>query len=385
VIDRWQQVKQILHDTSALPKSQHQAFVVEASEGDSALIEEVESLLASFDEADNFLEESPIQLSGHMDSFEGRWIGEYRIDSLIANGGMGSVYKATKQMDGATLPVALKLIRFAGNQHYLSRRFRMERQILSRLTHENILRLLDGGVTPEGLPYIVTEFLDATNLEPWLRDTQPTLSVKLNVFQGICDGVAHAHRNLIVHGDLKPSNILITRDGTPKLVDFGIARLLNKQEESGESQNTVTMAPALTPWWASPEQLRGEPLNMQSDSYELGRILFFLLTGDRPHDFTGLTPPQQILDKLRREPRPNPARSPMTPASAAISTTSHSKHLSSNAASVTAASMRSATTSPGTSTCVPSWRGPKLSLTAFRNFCAATRASSASPQQPARP
>lgn len=133
-----------------------------------------------------------------------------------------------------------------------------------------------------------------------------SVSVKLKVFQGICDGVAHAHRNLIVHGDLKPSNILITRDGTPKLVDFGIARLLNKQEESGESQNTVTMAPALTPWWASPEQLRGEPLNMQSDSYELGRILFFLLTGDRPHDFTGLTPPQ-ILDKLRREPPPKPS------------------------------------------------------------------------------
>ncbi|MBM3761952.1 MAG: serine/threonine protein kinase [Acidobacteria bacterium] len=306
MIDRWQQVKQILHDTSALPKSQHQAFVVEASEGDSALIEEVESLLASFDEADNFLEESPIQLSGHMDSFEGRWIGEYRIDSLIANGGMGSVYKATKQMDGATLPVALKLIRFAGNQHYLSRRFRMERQILSRLTHENILRLLDGGVTPEGLPYIVTEFLDATNLEPWLRDTQPTLSVKLNVFQGICDGVAHAHRNLIVHGDLKPSNILITRDGTPKLVDFGIARLLNKQEESGESQNTVTMG-------SRSHTLVGQPrATPRRASQHAERFL-----RARPHSLLpshrGQTPRLHRPDTTAANPRQAPPRAPPKP------------------------------------------------------------------------
>lgn len=266
----------------------------------------MESLLASFDEAEDFLEDAPIQLSARGDTLEGRWVGDYQIESLIASGGMGSVYRAQKQMDGVPLQVALKVIRFAGNLHYLNRRFRMERQILARLNHENVVRLLDGGVTSDGLPYIVTEYLDATCLETWLTETQPTLSMKLRVFQCICDGLAYAHRNLVVHGDLKPSNILILRDGTPKLVDFGIAKLLLSQDEIEDGQNTITMVPALTPWWASPEQLRGEPLSMESDCYMLGRLLYFILTGGKPHDFTGLSP-QQILDKLRREHPPRPS------------------------------------------------------------------------------
>jgi len=306
VIDRWQQVKQILHDASELPRESRRTFVLEASSGDPELIAEVESLLASFDDASEFLEEAPVQLSGLGDGLEGRWVGDYRVESLIAKGGMGSVYLAHKQMDGVPLQVALKVIRFAGNLNYLSRRFRMERQILARLTHENILRLLDGGVTPEGLPFIVTEYLDAQNLESWMTETQPTLSMKLKVFQGICDGVAYAHRNLIVHGDIKPSNILITREGCPKLVDFGIARLLSKQEDIDREDHTITMMPALTPWWASPEQLRGEPLTIESDCYELGRILFFLLTSQKPHDFTGLST-QQIIEKLRREAPQKPS------------------------------------------------------------------------------
>lgn len=306
VIDRWQQVKQILHEASELPVERRDAFVREASCGDVALIEEVQSLLESFEDAAEFLEEAPVQLTGLGDGLEGRWVGDYRVERLIAKGGMGSVYLAQKQMDGVPLEVALKIIRFAGNLGYLSRRFRMERRILARLAHKNILRLLDGGVTSEGLPYIVTEYLDGQDLEQWMREAQPTLAMKLKVFQGICDGVAHAHRNLIVHGDIKPSNILITREGMPKLVDFGIARLLSKQDENDPGQHTITMTPALTPWWASPEQLRGEPLTIESDCYELGRILHFLLSDGKPMDFTGLTP-QQILEKLRYEPPRRPS------------------------------------------------------------------------------
>ncbi len=307
MIDRWQQVKAILHEASELPQGQRRSFVLKASGGDEELIAEIESLLDSFDGASDFLEDAPVQLGGLGDALEGRTLGEYRIERLIAKGGMGSVYLAQKEMDGVPMKVALKVIRYAASQAYLARRFRLERQILARLTHENILRLLDGGVTSEGLPYIVTEFLDAQNLEKWLA-TQPTLSMRLKVFQGICDGVAYAHRNLIVHGDIKPSNILITREGVPKLVDFGIARLLSKQEESDPEggQLTVTMTPALTPWWASPEQLRGEPLTIESDCYELGRILFFLLTDQKPFDFTGLGS-QQIIEKLRREHPPKPS------------------------------------------------------------------------------
>lgn len=307
MIDRWEQVKQILADASELPPEDRKAFVLSAGSGDRELIAEVESLLASMEEAEaDFLEDSPIQLTGFGDSLIGRWVGEYRVECLIAQGGMGSVYRATKQMDGATLAVALKVIRFPGGHHYVSRRFRMERQILATLAHTNIVRFLDGGVTLDGVPYIVTEFLDAICLETWLRETQPTLSQKLKVFQALCDGIAYAHRNLIVHGDIKPSNVLITRDGTPKVLDFGIARLLEQDTQSVAADNTVTMTPALTPWWASPEQLRGEPLSIESDCYELGRILFFMLTGEKPHDFTGLSN-QQILEKLRREPPPKPS------------------------------------------------------------------------------
>lgn len=307
MIDRWQQVKEILHEASELPEAQRGAFVLKASGGDAELIAEVESLLLSFDDASDFLEDPPVQLGGVGAALEGRNIGDYKIESLIAKGGMGSVYLARKEMDGVPMKVALKVIRFAASQAYLTRRFRMERQILARLTHENILRLLDGGVTPEGLPYIVTEYLDAQNLEQWI-ETQPTLSMRLKVFQGICDGVAYAHRNLVVHGDIKPSNILITRDGTPKLVDFGIARLLSEKEDGDPEggQLTITMTPALTPSWASPEQLRGEPLTIESDCYELGRILFFLLTDRKPFDFAGLSS-QQILEKLKREQPPKPS------------------------------------------------------------------------------
>ncbi len=306
--ERWDQVKQILHDASELPSASRQTFVHQAANGDPELIAEVESLLLSLDNASEFLEDAPVQLSGFGDSLAGRWIGEYRIEKLIAKGGMGSVYLATKQMDGVPMQVALKLIRYAGDHDYLTRRFRLERQILARLTHENILRLTDGGVSADGLPYIVTEFLDAQNLEHWLTNEQPTLSTRLKVFQRICDGVAYAHRNLIVHGDIKPSNILITRSGIPKLVDFGIARLLSKQDdgEVGSGDLTITMTPALTPWWASPEQLRGEPLSMESDCYALGRILFLLLCGQKPFDFTGLGT-QQILDMLRHQPPPKPS------------------------------------------------------------------------------
>ena len=284
------------------------AFVLEAGNGDQELIAEVESLLLSFDEASDFLEVAPIQLDGFNDALAGRWIGEYRIDKLIAKGGMGSVYLATKQMDGVPMQVALKLIRFVGDHDYLARRFRLERQILARLTHGNILRLTDGGVSADGLPYIVTEFLDAQSLEQWLIHAQPALSVRIKVFQGICDGVAYAHRKLIVHGDIKPGNVLITREGIPKLVDFGIARLLSKQEddEDGPAELTLTMPAALTPGWASPEQLRGEALSMESDCYALGRILFLLLCGQKPYDFTGLGT-QQIYEKLKREAPPRPS------------------------------------------------------------------------------
>jgi non-specific serine/threonine protein kinase/serine/threonine-protein kinase len=308
VQERWARVKEILHEAVELPEGERSAYVQKAAGTDESLALEVESLLESFRDAEDFLEEAPVQLGGFGDALEGRWIGEYRIQRLIARGGMGSVYEATKDVDEIPLRVAVKIIRFASTTPYLIRRFKLERQILARLQSEYILRLLDGGVTSDGLPYLVTEFVDGQNLQEWLERSQPSLAERLNLFLRICEGVSTAHRSLIVHGDLRPSNILVTTNGVPKLLDFGIARLMSTQGEGDEQDGamTVTMAPALTPWWASPEQLRGEPLSIDCDCYELGRILFFLLTGKTAFDFSGMGT-SQILEHLQREAPPKPS------------------------------------------------------------------------------
>lgn len=304
--ERWEQVKQILHEAVELPEAERGAFVSKVAGTDPELAAEIESLLASFSEAEEFLEEAPVQLGGFGDALEGRWIGDYHIQRLIARGGMGSVYEATKEVDGFPMRVALKIIRFAHTSPYMLRRFRLERQILARLQSEYILRMIDGGVTQDGLPYLVTEFLEGQSLQEWLEEKQPKLRERLELFSRICEGVATAHRSLIVHGDLKPSNILVTPQGVPKLLDFGIARLMKSQEDEDDGARTVTMAPALTPWWASPEQLRGEPLSIDCDCYELGRVLFFLLTGKTPFDFSGMGT-NQIVEHLRRHVPPKPS------------------------------------------------------------------------------
>jgi tetratricopeptide (TPR) repeat protein len=306
VTDRWEQVKQILHEAVELPESERSAFVNKVAGTDPSLAAELESLLASFSEAEEFLEEAPVQLGGFGDALEGRWIGDYHIERLVARGGMGSVYQASKEVDGFPMRVALKIIRFANTSPYLLRRFRLERQILARLQSEYILRLIDGGVTQDGLPYLVTEYLEGQNLQEWLEEKRPRLRERLELFIKICEGVSTAHRSLIVHGDLKPSNILVTGNGVPKLLDFGIARLMKSQEDDEDGARTITMAPALTPWWASPEQLRGEPLSIDCDCYELGRVLFFLLTGKTPFDFSGMST-SQIVEHLRRHVPPKPS------------------------------------------------------------------------------
>lgn len=222
---------------------------------------------------------------------------------------MGSVYLATREVDGFKMQVALKLIRIGALNEYLHKRFRLERQILARLAHPNITRLLDGGVTGDGVPYLVTEFIDGIPLDEFIRSQNPSLDQRLVIFEAICSAVSFAHRNLIVHGDLKPHNILVLPDGSPKLLDFGIARLIDP--ESSHSGD-VTMA-ALTPAWASPEQLRGEPLNPASDCYSLGRLLYLMLTRKPPYDCSGRTPPQ-ILAMLAAAPPPLPSEAAADPA-----------------------------------------------------------------------
>lgn len=289
---RWEQVKTLLTEALDKPAGERTAFVYAACGEDAALREELQSLLAAHKEAGTFLDHAAVDLTAPEVDASGRTIGHYHLDKVIGRGGMGEVYLSTREVDGYARPVALKLIRHSALTAASLRRFRMERQILARLNHPAITHLLDGGVTEEGLPYLVTEYIEGRPLDEYLRERQPGLRERLRMFENICEAVAHAHRNFVVHGDLKPGNILVLPGGEIKLLDFGIARLLETADDATEEQPGAMTAPAMTPAWASPEQLRGERAGISSDVYSLGRLLYLLLCGEQPFAMVSMTPVQ---------------------------------------------------------------------------------------------
>ena len=208
-------------------------------------------------------------------------IGPYRILCAVGAGGMGTVYKAVRE-DEFRMTVAIKLLHFDARAEAEQRRFRQERQILAELAHPHIARLIDGGATPQGVPYIVMEYVEGLPLTDYCQQQRLTLAEKLRLFRKICDAVQYAHQKLIVHRDIKPGNILVTAEGVPKLLDFGIAKLLAPDPASGMAE-TATALQRMTPDYASPEQVRGEAVSVATDVYALGAVLFELLTGDRAH------------------------------------------------------------------------------------------------------
>lgn len=261
------------------------------------LRDEVLTLLAACeDSSDGFLERKDV------DPLIGKRAGPYRIDERIGEGGMGAVYKATREDGAFRMAAAVKVIRDGLDSASIAKRFRNERQILARLSHPNIARLLDGGVMDDGRPYFVMEFVEGRRL----GDAAAELGLyqKLDLFRILCKAVHYAHQNLVIHGDIKANNVLVTEDGAPKLLDFGVARL---SEVDGNAGLTVTLLPpAFTPDYASPEQIRGEALSTSSDIYSLGILLCELLTGKKPRTFT--TPsPQAILQVMQAHPPVRPS------------------------------------------------------------------------------
>ena len=216
-------------------------------------------------------------------SMEGRELRGYRVIREIGHGGMGSVYLA-ERADGAYVKqVAIKFVSAEkDNSKQILERFRMERQILASLDHPNIARLVDAGSTEEGTPYFVMEFVDGQPIHQWCDGQKLNIAQRLALFRTVCSAVQYAHQRLVVHRDLKPGNILVTADGTVKLLDFGIAKLLDAAgaEVSGA---TLTMVPLMTPEYASPEQAKGEAITTLTDVYSLGVVLYELLTGHRPY------------------------------------------------------------------------------------------------------
>ena len=280
---RWRQLKVIFQDVADLPAAERARAVAEKCGNDSELREEIESLLAADDLASRVLGESAVAMP---DIATPEHIGPYRVVREVSRGGMGTIYLGQRE-DDFRRQVAIKVIRGAVRSDEVVRRFRIERQILANLDHPYVARLLDGGTTSDGLPYFVMEYVEGVPIDRYCNDRNLSIAERLRLFIDVCAAVQYAHQNLIVHRDIKPSNILITADGTPKLLDFGISKLL---DESATAEQTATELRAMTPEYASPEQVAGLPITTNSDIYSLGVVLFELLTGQRPYRFQSHSP-----------------------------------------------------------------------------------------------
>lgn len=281
---RWQQIKTILEEALEQPPELCRSWARDACGDDLELWAEVESLLAHEAELDHFIEEPVLAaVSRAFEEIErldaGEKVGPYRLLRLLGKGGMGAVYLATRE-EGFEQRVALKLIHPGAASDDTIRRFESERQILARLEHPNIARLLDGGKTARGLPYFAMEVVEGTPIDRYCEEHELDVPARLRLFLGICSALQLAHQSLIIHRDLKPSNILVSSDGVPKLLDFGIAKIL--QTGAAADFSTQTAQQAFTLHYGSPEQLKGEPAGTRSDVYSLGVVLYQVLTGVLP-------------------------------------------------------------------------------------------------------
>ncbi len=281
---RWEAVQEAVADASELSGPDLAQFLAALKRTDPALCAEVQSLLAAGEDMGNFLSVpffgTDNQLSGALREaglMIGRNIGPYRILRELGRGGMGAVYMAERADQQYEKRVAIKLLSHGVQSEETMRRFLAERQILAAFDHPNIARLLDGGTTESGLPYLVMEHIEGLPIDAYCREHALDTNARLRLFQRVCDAVAHAHRHLIVHRDLKPGNILVTPDGIPKLLDFGIAKPLDA------TADVTRDARPMTPAYASPEQARGGHITTVSDVYSLGVVLYQLLCDQRPH------------------------------------------------------------------------------------------------------
>lgn len=292
--ERWRRVEEIVQSAIDCLPQDRSALLDSACGEDTELRSEVESLLA-FHENSGFTRSSAFEegvevlerCSGTIN--QGRRIGAYRVLREIGRGGMGTVYLASRADDAFQKLVAIKIIRRGLDTDDIIERFRNERQILATLDHPNITRLLDGGTTDDGLPYFVMEYIEGQPIDEYCDARKLNISERLKLFQSVCAAVRYAHQNLVIHRDIKPGNVLVTKEGVPRLLDFGIAKLL----VAGMAPRTQTGLRPLTPEYASPEQIRGETITTASDVYSLGVLLYELLTGRKPYRLADGTPAQK--------------------------------------------------------------------------------------------
>ena len=298
--EEWYEVKAVLQTALELDPQTRANFLDSACKGRDSLRGEVESLLESHEGNETLLEQpvaidiADFLVSTTSATWIGRRLGPYELLEAVGEGGMGTVYRALRADGMYDKQVAIKVIRGSLNTDFFISRFRNERQILAGLEHPNIARLLDGGITEEGLPYLVLEFVAGIPVDEYCARHDLSIADRLRLFRTVCSAVQHAHQNLVVHRDLKPGNILVTEDRTPKLLDFGIAKILDPQQEEPRGDHTRTVMRIMTPDFASPEQVRGDSITTSSDVYSLGVILYLLLTGRRPYRVSSPAPHEII-------------------------------------------------------------------------------------------
>ncbi|HEY0003992.1 MAG TPA: protein kinase [Pyrinomonadaceae bacterium] len=291
--ERWDQIDKIFQTAVGLPPDERTRYIAEACAGDEQLRTKLEALVSQTEESGGSAAELEAEkddraalVSSHIlegETMRGKRIGAYQIVREVGRGGMGAVYLAERADSEFRRRVAIKLIKRGMDTDFIIRRFRNERQILAALEHPNIGCLLDGGTTEDGLPYFVMEYIEGRPLYRYCDAARLNIRERLRLFSQICAALHYAHQNLVIHRDLKPSNILVTHEGVPKLLDFGIAKLLNPDLAPNTLDPTATSMRLMTPEYASPEQVQGLTMTPASDIYSLGVLLYELLTGHRPY------------------------------------------------------------------------------------------------------
>ena len=307
----WARIKEVFEGALALPAEQRQSFVAESCHDAPDVEKRALALLAAHERAGDFLEQPPsvvrhlggadLPAEDAPDPNIGQRIGSYYIESRVGHGGMGAVYLARRADEAFQRRVAIKMIRRGMDSDVVIRRFHHERQILASLDHPHIARLFDGGTTPQGLPYFVMEYVEGTPIDRYADAQRLNTKQRVELCLKVLDAVQHAHDHHIVHRDLKPSNVLVDASGAPKLLDFGIAKILDP-EAQGDSTLT-SLARAMTPDYASPEQVRGQPVTPATDVYALGLLLYELLTGRRPFDLGTRTHDEIVRIVCEKDPR----------------------------------------------------------------------------------
>lgn len=299
---RWQQLQYWFEEALKLPSAERETFLQQQCKDHPGLAQEVMELIQADSSDDSLLSDMvlpQLDLQELLHPMEGQIIGPYQVEKVLGKGGMGTVYLA-RRIDGEfDQLVAVKLLKRGIDSEELFQRFRIERQIQARLEHPHIARLLDGGLTTDGQPYFTMEYVPGLPLGEYCNTHRLTIEQRLNLFLQICEAIQYAHNQLVIHRDLKPTNILVNEEGTVKLLDFGIARLMDEDQASGLTQDGNRV---YTPEYASPEQAQGKSVGTATDVYSLGVVLYELLTGFRPFDLTDLSPVERELVITKERP-----------------------------------------------------------------------------------